>query len=162
METRPTVRVLLLDPQDRLLSFRGRLPAEPNSAPFWFTCGGGIDPGESVEEAALREILEETGIATVELGPAIWRSEGVMPGLDPGDPPRLFQETFIVARCAGGALVRDGWTELEHRFMDDARWWALAEIAASAETIYPKGLADLLPDVLAGRWPGEPITIAWD
>lgn len=161
METRPTVRVLLLDPADRLLLFRGRLPAEPDTAPFWFTCGGGLDPGETVEAAALREILEETGIAAVELGPRVWLSEGVMPGLDLGDPPRLFQETFIVARCAGGELTRDGWTELEHRFMDDARWWTLAEIAASTETIYPKGLAGLLPDLLAGRWPREPITIAW-
>ncbi|MCC7267714.1 MAG: NUDIX domain-containing protein [Caulobacteraceae bacterium] len=56
MQVRPTVRVLLLDPEDRLLLFRGRLPAQPDSAPFWFTCGGGIEPGETVEDAALREI----------------------------------------------------------------------------------------------------------
>ena len=162
MQVRPTVRVLLLDPEDRLLLFRGRLPAEPDSAPFWFTCGGGVEAGETVEASALREIFEETGIADADLGPAVWRSEGVMPGIDAGDPPRLFQETFVVARCAGGALARDGWTELENRFMDDARWWTLAEIAGSAEVIYPKGLAGLLPDVLARRWPAEPITIGWD
>lgn len=162
MRIRPTVRILLFDPEGRLLLMRGRLPSDPDSPPFWFTCGGGLEAGESVEDAARREALEETGLAGIEIGPAVWRSEGVMPPLEIGGEPMLFKETFVVARCAGGALSREGWTELEHRFMDDARWWTLAEIAASPETIYPKGLADLLPDVLAGRWPSEPITIAWD
>lgn len=162
METRVTVRVLLFDPQDRLLLFRGRELGDPQAPSFWFTCGGGVEPGEGLETAALREILEETGIAAVDLGPAVWRDEGVMPGLDPGAPPRLFQQTFFVARCAGGALTRDGWTELERRFMDDARWWTQAEIAASTDVIYPRSLARHLPDVIAGRWPAEPIRLEWE
>lgn len=162
MQVRPTVRVLLFDPQDRLLLFRGREPGDPARTPFWFTCGGGVEAGETLEEAARREVLEETGLAEFELGPAVWRDEGVMPALEEGAPPIFFQQTFFVGRCAGGALSRDGWTDLERRVMDEARWWTLAEIAAATEIVYPRSIALHLPDVIAGRWPAEPIRIEWE
>lgn len=163
MQVRPTVRVLLLDPQDRLLLFRGRLPAEPDGSSFWFTCGGGVEPGETLEDAARREVLEETGIAEFELGPAVWRDEGVMPAFEGGGPPMHFQQTFYVGRCAGGGdLSREGWTDLERRSIDEARWWTLAEIASASEIIYPRSLPIHLPDIIAGRWPSEPIRLDWD
>jgi hypothetical protein len=43
--------------------------------------------------------------------------------------------------------------------VDDIRWWTLAEIAASREAIYPEGLADLLPEILTGRFPAPPRVI---
>ena len=49
---RPTARVLLLDPDDRILLMKGRLPSNPDAPGVWFTIGGGIEPGESLYEAA--------------------------------------------------------------------------------------------------------------
>jgi len=43
---------------------KGHLPSNPGAQGFWFTIGGGIEAGESVYEAAAREVLEETGIAS--------------------------------------------------------------------------------------------------
>ena len=57
---RPTARVLLLDDADRVLMFCGNDPADPGSR-FWYPPGGGIEPGETPEVAARREVLEETG-----------------------------------------------------------------------------------------------------
>jgi 8-oxo-dGTP pyrophosphatase MutT (NUDIX family) len=68
---RPAARVLLLDPLGRVLLLRVERPyGLPYAA--WLTPGGGLEPGESHEEAALRELREETGISGVELGPWVW------------------------------------------------------------------------------------------
>jgi len=75
MRERLTARVVLLDPQDRVLLLKGRLPSQPQGPSFWFTVGGGLEDGESLAEAALRETLEETGLADVARGPVVWRDE---------------------------------------------------------------------------------------
>jgi hypothetical protein len=47
-----------------------------------------------------------------------------------------------------------GWTDLERRYISEHRWWTAAEIAATAETVYPDGLADLLTGLLAATSEG--------
>jgi 8-oxo-dGTP pyrophosphatase MutT (NUDIX family) len=61
-------RVIVVDREGRVLLFRGGDPARPRDGTWWFTPGGGADPGESVEEAARRELFEETGLAVEKLG----------------------------------------------------------------------------------------------
>jgi ADP-ribose pyrophosphatase YjhB (NUDIX family) len=159
MRTRITARVLLLDPEGRLLLMRGRLAGAPEGACFWFTVGGGVEPGESVLEAADREIIEETGLTDVEFGPVVWLRDAVVPDMDTGEL-LAFEESYVVARSAGGTPSRAGWSELERRLVDDIRWWTLDEIAASDEKIYPEGLAALLPKILAGQYPAPPQRLA--
>jgi 8-oxo-dGTP pyrophosphatase MutT (NUDIX family) len=154
---RPTVRVLLLDPQDRLLLVRGRFTREQAGPGFWFTVGGGADPGETAAATALREVREETGFEDVEIGPEVWRHE--LLGWLPNGEKVLFRERYVVARCAGGEPCCEGWEPHEHELMDEMRWWTHAEIAASDDQIFPEGLARLLPDILAGRFPDAPITL---
>ncbi|GGY97094.1 hypothetical protein GCM10010300_46320 [Streptomyces olivaceoviridis] len=40
------------------------------------------------------------------------------------------------------------------------RWWTLAELRTTAETVYPLGLADLLTGVLAHGAPLHPVVLA--
>jgi 8-oxo-dGTP diphosphatase len=157
MRERLTARVLLLDPQDRILLMKGRLPHDPTAPPVWFTVGGGAEPGESVQETAAREIVEETGFTDAQLGAVVWYAEAQL--FDRKRRPVHFKEHFVVARTAGGPLSRQGWQPLEHEFVDELRWWTLAELRATDETVYPEGLADLLPDVLAGRVAASPLVI---
>lgn len=154
---RPTARVLLLDARDRILLMRGRLPGRPDGPGAWFTVGGGVEPGETYLDAAVREIREETGIAAFELGPVVWLREG------PLDIPHpvIMVEQYIVARCEGAEPHRGGWQALEHELIDDIRWWTLAELGATADLVFPPGLADLLPEILAGAYPAEPLRIPW-
>jgi len=160
LRDRPTVRVLLFDPEGRLLLMKGRLPGAPDGPAAWFTVGGGAEPGETVLEAAVREVREETGFCDLVLGPVIWLRAGPL-ALASGEVV-MFREHYIVGRCAGGEPSREGWEDLERQLVDDLRWWSLDDLRACRDRVYPLGLADRLPDVLAGRHPAEPVVIPWD
>ncbi len=137
---------MLLDPIGRILLMKGRLPSDPGAPGAWFTVGGGIEPGESLEAAALREIREETGFTDARLGPVLWEAETIRH--DRAARPVLIRETFIAAACAGGEPDRGGWRALERAFVDDIRWWTLPDLAACAEPVFPGDLAARLAAVL--------------
>src|SRR5690348_8278606 len=112
MRERNTVRVLLIGPDKRILLLRFHEPRMNGGVPFWATVGGGVDPGESVADAALREIREETGLSDVTLGPIVWADDVVIVF---DREPWFFHETYVVAHARDVTLNRDGWTELEQQ-----------------------------------------------
>lgn len=157
MRERITVRVLLFDPDGRILLMKGRLPNRPLNSGVWFTVGGGADPGETLEACACREIAEETGFTEITLGPAVWRRTA--PGMLP-DGERVMQiETYMVAWVPAGEPVRDNWEAHEHDLVDDMRWWTLEALATCGERVFPERMLELLPEVAAGRYPGELVDI---
>ncbi|MEP7060276.1 MAG: NUDIX domain-containing protein [Actinomycetota bacterium] len=69
---RAAVRLLTVDARERVLLFGYRNPTDGEE--FWVTPGGGMEPGESLEDTARREFLEETGHPVLgDLGDVIWR-----------------------------------------------------------------------------------------
>jgi 8-oxo-dGTP pyrophosphatase MutT (NUDIX family) len=54
-------RVIVLDPAGRVLLFEGIDPGLIDAPRFWFTPGGGCEPGESFEAAARRELAPGCG-----------------------------------------------------------------------------------------------------
>jgi 8-oxo-dGTP pyrophosphatase MutT (NUDIX family) len=154
---RLTARVVLLDPDGRVLLMKGRLPGRPDGPAFWYTVGGGVEDGETLMQAAARELVEETGLTDAVLGETVWRDEVVLRDID--HEKRLFQQFYVVARTAGGAPSSAGWMAHEHQLTDDIRWWTLAELRLTDDTVYPVGFTELLSDLLAGHVAPEPLLI---
>lgn len=144
---RRTARVLLFDPEGRILLFKGRLPSAPEGPGWWYTVGGGLEAGETETEAARREILEETGFADAELGEIAFTSEFVFRDLQGRSV--LQTEVYFLARCSGGEPSRAGWRPLELEFCDDHRWWTLEDLAAQGEPIHPPDLSHRLSQLPA-------------
>ena len=67
-QLRPAVRALIVDPADRVLLVRFDWPKRT----VWASPGGGIEPGETDEQALVRELAEECGLRDFTLGPCIW------------------------------------------------------------------------------------------
>jgi ADP-ribose pyrophosphatase YjhB (NUDIX family) len=72
---RVAARVVLVDRAGRTLLFRGGDPHRPEIGTWWFTPGGGVEEGESLVEAARREVFEETGIELTDVGDPLLRRE---------------------------------------------------------------------------------------
>jgi 8-oxo-dGTP pyrophosphatase MutT (NUDIX family) len=135
---RPAARILLLDAQDRVLLFRFDAGDRP---PFWATPGGAVDPGESYEDAARRELVEETGIYA-EPGPEVLRRVVEFVTLE--DVAVVADERYFLVRTAATELDTSAHTELERRVMQSHRWFARDELAGWPETIFPEDLTEML------------------
>lgn len=145
--TRTSARVVLLDEQDRVLLLRGHDPMVPEVA-FWFTVGGMVEPGESLRDAAVREIYEETGqrVDPAALRGPLWRRVAVFPFN--GEIIRS-EELFFTLRAPRFEWRPADLTAMERRTITDHRWCAAADIRALdalGEAVYPYHLDELLAE----------------
>lgn len=135
---RPAARILLLDAAGRVLLFRFAAADRP---PFWATPGGAVDPGESYEQAARRELIEETGIHA-DPGPEVLRRVVEFVTLE--DVAVVADERYFLVRTDATDIDTAAHTELERRVMQTHRWFARDELAGWPETIFPEDLAEML------------------
>ncbi len=139
--TRSTVRVILVDQSDQTLLFEDSDPGLPEFR-WWVVPGGGMDPGESEEQTAVREIAEETGLALDPaelLGPVARRH--VVHGYS--DQVIEQQESFYLARVATFEVSVVGFTDEEKLTMQQHRWWSRSDLASTTEWIWPARLLEL-------------------
>jgi len=120
-DTRLAAYAVIVDDRERILLALWNEGATPQ----WTLPGGGVELHETVEEATVRELREETGY-DVELGGVLGVDSWVIPveeRLLPTDRPLKSVRIMFRAWIAGGHLTHevDGTT-------DEARWIPLAEV----------------------------------
>ena len=134
---RHAARVVLLDETGRVLLAR----FEYGGKAWWVAPGGGLEFAETYEEAAQREIGEETGLDLRNLVPWIWTREHVFRF---GERLYRQKEHYFLATVPTFQPDSQHLSPKESGVMGGLRWWTLAELEATAEELAPADLPVLV------------------
>lgn len=148
--TRRTVRVIMVDPQGRQLLFADTDPGIPGCT-WWVVPGGGIDPGETEHQAAVREVAEETGcrIEAADLVGPLAHRRAVHGYSD--QVVDIVSESFYLVRVPAFEVSTEGHTVDEQLTLAGHRWWSPSDLATTTEWVWPEQLVELTERGLAGR-----------
>ena len=154
MRLRQAARAVVLDPADRILLVRFDFPARR----VWATPGGGLEPGETHEQAVARELREEAGLEAAELGPWIWSRTHVIPFLD-GSADGQVERYYLLRTPAFEPVPAFTTEELASEYVTGIRWWTQQELSASDEWFAPRRLPELVAALLRDGPPREPLDV---
>jgi 8-oxo-dGTP pyrophosphatase MutT (NUDIX family) len=145
---RETARVLLQADSGRFLMMYSLWSPESALEPRWVSPGGGIEDSEPMNEAASRELLEETGLKVdpESLGSRITSIEFTQ-HWPSGDFETGIAHFFKFKVSDEFEIDRKMWTPEEHRDILDVRWWHPSDLKESGERVGPPGLIELLVEL---------------
>jgi 8-oxo-dGTP pyrophosphatase MutT (NUDIX family) len=134
-------RVIVTDPAGRVLLFGYDDP--PPKGQHWATPGGGVEDGEDFYAAACRELLEETGWADVPVSPDEVHAESVYYSGYFGGLVRQHDHFFAGRVAQQERPLGDVAAMHAADGINRHRWWSLRELETTAESVYPRALAEL-------------------
>lgn len=138
---RRAVRALVVDADGRVLLVQYRRPVGDDT--WWGTPGGGVDPGESDEQALARELREEIGLHDPELGPELFEHVGEFPWAQ-----QMFRQVNRTYLVRVRAHEPSSTIDLAAEGVVDVRWWTLDELAAADVQLAPPDLLERARTIL--------------
>jgi 8-oxo-dGTP pyrophosphatase MutT (NUDIX family) len=157
---RSAVRLVVLDVRGAVLLFHTRDPEHPRLGTWWELPGGGMDPGETYLDTAIRELREETGIVVTagQLGEPSWRRRA---SFIHRQLRHVQREVVLTVRLDGPGPDVDETRRLDYEREDyfGFRWWPVADVAGARQRFYPGRLPELLAPFLAGQQIDEPFEL---
>jgi 8-oxo-dGTP pyrophosphatase MutT (NUDIX family) len=147
---RTAARIFLLDSRDRVLLMHDRLDLHREDS-HWIAPGGGVEDGETLTEAAVREVYEETGLR-VELPPGaepvfVERELFSFAGQHIDQTNHYFLAR--VGRDIVEPILAAAPTEYEAAIALGSRWWSLDELEAAPVTRIPLAMVEVIRQALA-------------
>ena len=149
-----TVKLLLLDEDDRVLLIRSTDPT--SGAQCWYPVGGGVETGESLQQAASREAHEETGLSTLPAGSPVWTRDHTYRYDGRTDE---VHEDWLLHRVGHFEPSPAALSDFEARTIAGFRWWSADELSRTTDTVFPPRLGELLSALLRDGLPQAPIDI---
>jgi 8-oxo-dGTP pyrophosphatase MutT (NUDIX family) len=152
---RQAARVAVLDPAGAVFLFRYD---NEEVGVHWAMPGGGMDEGETPEQAALRELREETGWTDLALGPVLcrWEHDFTRAGV----PVRQYEHIFLAygphRDLEGDVAAAHAADRIQH-----GRWWTPADLAATRDPLWPPQLPALLAAVRTDGPPPAPTDLGF-
>ncbi|MFI5201038.1 MAG: NUDIX hydrolase [Candidatus Kapaibacterium sp.] len=149
LRIRRTARAIVLNDREEILLIKhsdivSANPNEPDRLTYWVAPGGGVEENETYEDAAIRELKEETGVDVEALKGCILERDI---DLVYGGELVTCRERFFLA-CIEGRPAPVRFKILPEENISDFRWWPLSEIEHSAEIFFPEDLTNLMKNVI--------------
>ena len=152
MIRRRVVRAVMMTSDRNVLLMRVQEPVSGNE--FWVTPGGGLEPGESDEDALRREVAEETGATRFSVGQRVWtrRCEFTWDNREYSQNEYFYRVQTDPFEPSMDANPARGEASAFREF----RWWSIDDIGRTEETLSPRDLHSLLENLSKDEPPAEP------
>lgn len=128
---RQTARALPVDPAGRVLLLQGFDPERPDAA-YWFTIGGAMDEGETLLDAAVREMHEEVGMVLPHDAFSEPFGFGVVEFSFAG-LAFVQEQTFFAVAVDDTTVSFDNMEPIEQRTTLGYHWWTAEELESSGQ-----------------------------